>query len=70
MSELESTPGTELESTPSNEVATTQKGLTSAKVTQALGRIWNNSHLWRVTTLLLILAVGLQALLGLLIIKM
>ena len=60
MSEIEPTPGTELESTPSNEVATTQKGVTSAKVTQALGRIWNNSHLWRVTTLLLILVVGLQ----------
>ena len=61
MSEIEPRPGTDIESVDASEVATTQRGLTSAKVTQVLGRLWNNSHIWRVTTLLLILAVGLQA---------
>lgn len=61
MSELEPTPGTELDSTQSSEIESTQRGLASERLTQALGRLWNNSHLWRVTTLLLIFAVGLQA---------
>jgi S1-C subfamily serine protease len=61
MSELEPPTGTEIDSAQSSEVESVQRGLTSVKVTQALGRVWNNSHLWRVTTLLLIFAVGLQA---------
>jgi S1-C subfamily serine protease len=33
---------------------------TSVKVTRALSRVWNNSHLWRVLTLLVIVVLGLQ----------
>jgi ABC-type sulfate/molybdate transport systems ATPase subunit len=57
-----------------NEIETTNAGLhvetadsagienmaTSVKVARALGRVWNNSHLWRIMTLLLIVAFGLQ----------
>lgn len=61
MNEIESTSGEDIESVESSEIAPSQRSLASAKVSQALGRVWNSSHLWRVTTLLLVFAVGLQA---------
>ena len=61
MSEIEpTTPDTEIDSVQPTEVAPSNRRLTSAKVTQLLGRIWNNSHLWRVITLIVIVALGLQ----------
>ena len=58
MSELEPTPGTDIESMETSEVTSTQRGLTSARVTQVLGGIWNNSHLWRVATVALLLVTS------------
>jgi S1-C subfamily serine protease len=58
MSEIEPRPGTDIESVDASEVATTQRGLTSAKVTQVLGGIWNNSHLWRIATVALLLVTS------------
>ena len=55
MSEIEPTSGNEIESVKASEVATTQGGLTSARVTQVMGRIWNNAHLWRIATVALLL---------------
>ena len=62
MSELEpTTPSNEIDSLETGEVAAVEKRSASANVIRLLGRVWNNSHLWRVTMLLLILVVGLQA---------
>jgi serine protease Do len=61
MSEIEPTsPVPEFGSTQKGEVAVVEKRLSSAKVTKVLGKVWNNSHLWRVVTLALIVALGLQ----------
>ena len=61
MSEIEPTsPASEIASTQEGEVAVTEKKLSTAKVTKVLGKVWNNSHLWRVVTLALIVALGLQ----------
>jgi S1-C subfamily serine protease len=61
MSEIEPTsPASEIASTQEGEVALTEKKLSTAKVTKVLGKVWNNSHLWRVVTLALIVALGLQ----------
>lgn len=53
-------PASEVESAQESEVAVFEKRITSAKVTSALGKVWNNSHLWRVMTLALIVVLGVQ----------
>ncbi|MEO0010555.1 MAG: hypothetical protein RIQ39_144 [Actinomycetota bacterium] len=61
MNEIEATnSGASLESPESTEAAVIERVATSVKVTAALGKVWNNSHLWRVMTLLLVVALGLQ----------
>jgi S1-C subfamily serine protease len=61
MSEIEPTsPVSEVGSTQEAEVAAVEKRVSSAKVTKVLAKVWNNSHLWRVVTLALIVALGLQ----------
>lgn len=60
MTEIEPTPGTEIESSESSEMATNQGRQVLAKVSHGVGRVWNNSHLWRVMTLALIVVLGVQ----------
>jgi serine protease Do len=43
-----------------SEIAPPERRFTSAKVTKGLGKVWNNSHIWRVVTLILIVALGMQ----------
>lgn len=60
MTEIEPTPGTEIESSETSEMATNQGRQVLAKVSRGVGRVWNNSHLWRVMTLALIVVLGVQ----------
>lgn len=59
MNEIESTTsGTELGTAQNSDIASTGQEPKSKKVTQLLGRIWNNSHLWRVVTIILLLVTS------------
>jgi S1-C subfamily serine protease len=58
MTEIEPTPGTEIESSESSEMATNQGRQVFAKVSRGVGRVWNNSHLWRVATVALLLVTS------------
>lgn len=58
MSENEPRQGTEIDSVEASDLASSTRGLPSAKVTQALGGIWNNSHVWRVATIVLLLVTS------------
>jgi serine protease Do len=59
MSELEPTKSDlSHENEKSLEAASIEQVAISARVTRALGRVWNNSHLWRVATIALLLVTS------------
>lgn len=61
MSQIEpSAPDNSIEPTVASEISVTEGSKQPSKAVTIVGRIWNSSILWRVTTLLLIVAVAFQ----------